>query len=1168
MTVTRLWLALVASACAAAPAAAQVTRLEIVSRAPMPGAPAGPAGPFEIVRGRIHGEVDPADRHNRIIQDLALAPRNAGGRVEYVATFALARPVDMSKASGVLLYAVVNRGNGAPVASAEGHVSLVSGWQGDLVPTAENQTIAVPIARQPDGSSITGPMIARFFNAPPGTTTLPIRHASIGNAPAAYPPAGLEQPDSRLISMGSETSTGEQRDVRAIPRGDWAFADCRTVAFPGTPDPTRLCVKGGFDPARLYQLSYRVQDPLVLGIGYAATRDIVSFFRRADADAQGTANPVAGAIRHAVSIGDSQSGNFIRTFIHLGFNEGLDGRIVWDGAFPRIAARQTPMNHRFAVPGGAAGMYEVGSDGVVWWGSYTDKTRRRKRASLLDRCTATKTCPKIVEAFGSAEFWGLRMSPDLVGTDAKGDIPLPGNVRRYYYPGTTHGGGRGGFALESGPQPGCSLPANPNPQADTTRALTHALVEWVVNGTEPPRSRYPRLDRGELAAADAKAIGFPAIPGAPDPGALVNPLLEYDFGHGLALNDLTGVLARVPPRVVRALPTLVPRTGPDGNETVDGVRSVLHQVPLGTYLGWNSFADGFFKGQGCGFAGGYIPFAKTRAERERTGDPRPSVEERYGTLEGYVRNVRTAAEAAVADRVLLRADADRLIAQARESAILPSAAAEAEARCDTAAVAARVPPATTVQAASFRGDRGACEVKASTSSGPGSRITFEVWVPAGWNGKLVVTGNGGYGNVPSATDMSYALAQGYAAVGGDTGHQTATPDDLLWGVDAPERILDWGTRSIHTILEPARRIAEAAGGRAPTRSYFYGCSTGGHQAFAALQKYPHDFDGVIAGAPGHNRVRLNAAFLARFLANHRPGGLDPILPASKLPLVTKAVVAACDANDGVRDGIVDDPRTCRFDPVSLACRAGDEPACLTAPQLTALQKMYDGLRGRSGRSIYPGWPKSSEALVTGDDGRPVVGWHAYWGGAEPARAAFWRRWVFRDPAWDWWTFDPDRDLATADRAVGQAIDQVSDDVGAFAARGGKAIVYHGWQDPVTNPLDTIAYYERVRARQGTQAATDRFFRLFLVPGMGHCGGGPGATRFGNQGSPSPVVDAGHDLLSALDAWVESGTPPARLIASKVVDGKTVRTRPLCPYPLKATYTGVGSSDDAGSFTCR
>jgi hypothetical protein len=650
------------------PAAAQVTRLEIVSRQPMTTAPAtGAAGPYELITGRVHGDVDPADRRNAIIQDLALAPRNGRGRVEYTATFALAVPIDRAKASGVLIYSVVNRGNGVPQATADGHAWLVSGWQGDLPPAGDKQTIAVPVARNADGTSITGRILARFANARPGTTTLPIRHTQIGSPPPAYPPAGLEQPDARLISVGSETMTGVQRDVRVVPRREWAFADCRTVPFPGTPDATQVCVKGGFDPARLYQLAYTVRDPLVLGVGLAATRDITAFFRGATADTHGTANPLAGAIRHVVAIGDSQSGNFIRSFIHLGFNEGADGKAVWEGAFPRIAARQTPINLRFGVPGGAASLFEAGSEPAIWWGSYEDRTRRRRAASLLDRCTASRTCPKIVEAFGAAEFWGLRMSPDLVGTDARRDIPLPANVRRYYYPGTTHGGGRGGFALDvSAPPAGCSLPANPNPQADSTRAVTRALVEWVVHDTAPPDSRYPRVERGELVPPKTLTAAFARIPGARDPSPLINPVLEYDFGPDLVLNDLTGVLRAVPPRVRQVLPSLVPRVGPDGNE-LDGVPSVLHQAPLGTYLGWNAVAAGFFKDQGCGYQGGYLPFARTRAEREARRDPRPSLEERYQTHDGYVRAVRAAAEAAVAQRFLLRADADRLIAEAQAS---------------------------------------------------------------------------------------------------------------------------------------------------------------------------------------------------------------------------------------------------------------------------------------------------------------------------------------------------------------------------------------------------------------------------------------------------------------------------------------------------------------------
>ena len=291
-----------------------------------------------------------------------------------------------------------------------------------------------------------------------------------------------------------------------MARGDWAFANCETTRWPGTPDPTRICLKDGFRADRIYDLVYTAKDPLVLGVGLAATRDIVSFFHHAQKDAAGTSNPVADAIDRVVSVGDSQSGNFIRTFIHLGFNQDERNRIVWDGAFPRIAARQTPMNLRFALPGGAALTYEPGSEGVVWWTSYEDKARGLKKAGLLDRCTATQTCPKIVEAFGSSEFWGLRMSPDMLGTDAAHDLPLPDNVRRYYYPGTTHGGGRGGFRDRGRgrARDACSLPPNPNPEAEQTRALTRALVDWVTNGTPPPASRYPTLANGDLVPPDAR----------------------------------------------------------------------------------------------------------------------------------------------------------------------------------------------------------------------------------------------------------------------------------------------------------------------------------------------------------------------------------------------------------------------------------------------------------------------------------------------------------------------------------------------------------------------------------------------------------------------------------------------------------------------------------------
>lgn len=670
----RMWtrgMAICAALLCAGPASAQVVTLEITSREPMAaGASTSTAVPFELIRGRVHGEVDPADPHNAIIQDLDLAPRNARGRVEYVATFALAKPVDLARASRVLLYHVVNRGNGQATANTEGDITLVSGWQGDVVPTATNQTIVVPVARNKDGSPVTGRVVARFFDLPDGTRSAPIRLASLGS-PQPYPPVDLAQTDATLTWHTRETYAGPQDAKRTVPRADWAFADCAETPWPGRPDPSRICVKDAFRAGRFYELTYTAKDPLVLGVGLAATRDIVSFFRHARADASGTPNPVAGIVDHAISQGDSQSGNFIRTFIHLGFNQDTKDRIVWDGAFPRIAARQTPINLRFGLPGGAAGMYEPGSDGIVWWAPYADTTRGLAAAGLLDRCAATNTCPKIVEAFGSAEFWGLRMSPDLIGTDARRDLPLPSNVRRYYYPSTTHGGGRGGFPAEavSAANSVCTLPANPNPQAEQTRALTRALVAWVVKGTPPPPSRYPTLARGELVPATREALGMPEIPGLPFSDRLLNPVLRYDFGGGFHAADLSGVMTRVPPRVVGVLPTYVPRVNEDGNET-SGVPSVQLQAPLGTYLGWNTFRAGVFAGHGCGFQGGWIPFARTKADRVRLGDPRPSIEERYGTHDGYVAAVRKAAAQAVEDRFLLPEDAARLLREAEASAVL------------------------------------------------------------------------------------------------------------------------------------------------------------------------------------------------------------------------------------------------------------------------------------------------------------------------------------------------------------------------------------------------------------------------------------------------------------------------------------------------------------------
>ncbi len=644
---------------------ARVTRIVIEQReSPAFNAQVfGKAGQYETLHGHFFGEIDPKDRHNKIVTDIQFAPRNARGMVEYSGTFAISKPMDMSKSNNVLLYSVVNRGSGATAGSADGQVSVVSGWQGDLQPRANLQTFTAPIARNADGSSLTGPVLARFINMPAGTNTLALTSA-IGGL-TYQRPVSLDTAKASLNKLASEGAKPVP-----VPSGEWAFADCSTTPFPGTPDPSKICVKNSFDPAFLYELVFTAKDPMVLGLGFAATRDLNSFLRYAEKDDAGTPNPVAKNIKWEISQGNSQSGNFIRSFIHLGFNEDEAGRIVWDGANPNIAGRQLAMNFRFAVAGGAANLDEPGSEAVLWWSDYPDPVRHRTTAGMLDRCRASKTCPKIFETFGGLEFWDLRMSLNLVGTDAKADIPLPANVRRYFFPGTSHGGGRGGFsAATPAPAAGCVLPTNANPESDTLRALMVDLTDWVTKGTEPPPSQYPRLDQGQLVKPTRAAMGLPNIPGVPSPDGIINPLPEYDFGSTFNYNDLSGVISVEPPRIKQEISLLVPKVDADGTD-VGGVPSVLRQAPLGTYLGWNVTASGFNKGRICGLAGGYVPFAKTKADRVASNDPRPSLEERYKNHDAYVAAVKAAADKAVSQRMLLREDADRLVAQAAASDVL------------------------------------------------------------------------------------------------------------------------------------------------------------------------------------------------------------------------------------------------------------------------------------------------------------------------------------------------------------------------------------------------------------------------------------------------------------------------------------------------------------------
>ena len=460
-----------------------------------------------------------------------------------------------------------------------------------------------------------------------------------------------------------------------------------------------------------------------------------------------------------------------------------------------------------------------------------------------------------------------------------------------------------------------------------------------------------------------------------------------------------------------------------------------------------------------------------------------------------------------------------------------------------------------------------CRVVAVAKPTSDSVISFEVWIPSTehWNHGFLGIGNGGYVGAIQYGRLADALKRGFAAASTDTGH---TGEDLTFAASHPEKIVDWGYRAIHVMTESAKLVIREYSGAAPKHSLFMGCSTGGHQALSEVQRFPADYDGVVAGDPGNNRVHLNVGFLWAFAATHDAGG-NTILPTSKLPFINKAALAACDAADGVIDGIISDPQSCRFDPGALLCKGEENDQCLTAPQVEAVRKVYAGPKNpRTGEQIIAGYSPGSES-PSGDNW--AGGWKMYITDLkEPMRLDFWRYWVFDDAKWDWRTFDYDRDVSYADKKLA-AVNATSTDLNAFRSRGGKILMYSGWADPTGPPLDAVDYYRRVE-QAGGQQKTEAFFRLFMVPGMAHCSGGPGPNFFGGYGPSSPVspeirIDPQHDILSALAQWVEKGVAPESIIASHVRDGHVDRTRPLCLYPKVARWNGSGSSDDARNFTC-
>ena len=440
-------------------------------------------------------------------------------------------------------------------------------------------------------------------------------------------------------------------------------------------------------------------------------------------------------------------------------------------------------------------------------------------------------------------------------------------------------------------------------------------------------------------------------------------------------------------------------------------------------------------------------------------------------------------------------------------------------------------------------------------------VGFEVWLPAQWNRKYIGVGNGGLAGNIVYTAMFNPVNRGYAVSSTDTGHASASTNDASWALGHMDRVINYGQRGVHEMALASKAIVRAYYGASPAHSYFQGCSFGGKQALTEVQKYPADFDGVIAGDP------------ANWFTRHYTGGHiwvaqavdgDSWLPPNKVQLLADAVNAACDALDGVKDGVLNDPRRCHFDPATLQCRSGDDPQCLTGAQVAAVRKLWTGARDADGQQLYPG-------LQPGGEAGPG-GWAQWVTGSAPGRGAhtglglpFMKYVVYGNPDWDYRTlrFSPaapgfESDVEYIDDKAGRIFNAIDPDLRPFRAHGGKLIQYHGWSDPDIPPTNSINYYESVvhHASRGSSVAlrdTKEFYRLFMVPGMQHCTNGPGTARF--------------DMLTALEQWVEQDKAPDQIVAGHVTNGQVDRTRPLCAYPQEAKYKGTGSTDDAANFVC-
>ena len=460
-----------------------------------------------------------------------------------------------------------------------------------------------------------------------------------------------------------------------------------------------------------------------------------------------------------------------------------------------------------------------------------------------------------------------------------------------------------------------------------------------------------------------------------------------------------------------------------------------------------------------------------------------------------------------------------------------------------------------------------CRVAATLAPSKDSDIKIEVWLPvSGWNGKFRGQGNGGFAGEISYDHLAYSVAQGYASGGTDTGH-SAGGIDASWALNHPEKVIDFGNRAMHEMTVKSKSIVEAFYGRAPKHSYLAACSDGGREALMEAQRFPADYDGILAGAPANNWTHLltNAVVNAQALTATPASYISP----SKIPAISAAVLASCDKTDGVAGGIVSNPQSCKFDPAAMLCKGADATTCLTAPQVATMKTLYAGSHDSTGRLVFPGYLPGSEEGPNG--------WGSWIFGPTPTQSAmylfgtgFFSNMVYDDSKWDYKSFTVDAGLKAAIDKTSQALDSVNPDLKPFIKRGGKLILYHGWNDPAISALNTIDYYQAALKANGA-SETKSSVRLYMASGVQHCGGGPGPDSFGQFGSTpsSGPNDPAHDMYSALEQWVEKGIAPSTIIATKLdsASHKATMTRPLCPYPQIAKYKGSGDTNDAASFAC-